>query len=50
MYAELSYFEGYHFQHIVDWQEAQRLSRVKERNSRCIRLNRPLGLQLHARE
>lgn len=46
MYAELSYFDGYHFQHIAAWQEQQRLARIRgrmtriypdrRRNSRCI--------------
>jgi hypothetical protein len=28
MYAELSFFEGYHFQHIADWQEQRRLAHL----------------------
>jgi hypothetical protein len=29
IYAEASYFSGYHFQHIVAWQEYNRLKRIK---------------------
>lgn len=29
MYAELSYFEGYHFKHLADWQEHQRLEAIE---------------------
>jgi hypothetical protein len=41
MYAELSYFGGYHFQHIADWQEARRLEHNRlagrrQRISACI--------------
>lgn len=31
MYAEMSYFDGYHFQHIAQWQEQKRLQRIRER-------------------
>jgi hypothetical protein len=34
MYAELSYFGGYHFQHIADWQEARRLERIRLEHNR----------------
>jgi hypothetical protein len=27
-YAEASYFDGYHFQHIAAWQDHQRLARI----------------------
>lgn len=29
MYAELSYFEGYHFQHIADFEEHKRIARIR---------------------
>ena len=29
IYAEASYFGGYHFQHIVAWEEYNRLKRIK---------------------
>lgn len=32
-YAEASFFDGYHFQHIAAWQEHLRLQRI-ERNAR----------------
>lgn len=28
MYAELSYFDGYHFQHIADYLEHRRIERL----------------------
>lgn len=28
-YSEAAYFDGYHFQHIADWQEAKRLARIR---------------------
>lgn len=28
-YSEASYFDGYHFQHIAEWQEAKRLTRIR---------------------
>ena len=28
-YSEASYFDGYAFQHIADWQEAKRLARIR---------------------
>ena len=31
-YAEASYFDGYAFQHIADWQEENRLRRIRERH------------------
>jgi hypothetical protein len=37
MYAELSYFDGYHFQHIAAWQEAQRLASLRRSTERAIR-------------
>lgn len=37
MYAELSYFDGAHFQHIADWQEHKRLKRLHEAALRAIR-------------
>lgn len=27
-YSEASYFDGYAFQHIADWQDAKRLARI----------------------
>lgn len=33
-YSEAAYFDGYHFQHIADWQEAKRLARIRTRRSR----------------
>jgi hypothetical protein len=45
MYAELSYFDGYHFQHLADWQEVQRLKRIQRENIRCIQSNYCLGLK-----
>lgn len=29
MYAELSYFDGYHFQHIAAFDEHKRLQRIR---------------------
>lgn len=29
-YSEAAYFEGYHFQHIADFQEQQRLRRIRK--------------------
>jgi hypothetical protein len=29
IYAEASFFDGYHFQHIVAWKEYNRLKRIK---------------------
>jgi hypothetical protein len=49
MYAELSYFEGFHFQHIADWQEHQRLKCIKMQNIACIRSNYRLGLAAQRR-
>jgi hypothetical protein len=40
MYAELSYFEGYHFQHIAAWQEGQRLARIRSQTGRILRERR----------
>lgn len=31
MYAELSYFDGYHFQHVADWCEHLRVQRLRAR-------------------
>jgi hypothetical protein len=28
-YSEASYFDGYHFQHIVAWEEHNRLKRIR---------------------
>lgn len=30
MYAEASYFDGYHFQHIAAWEEQKRLKRIEK--------------------
>ena len=37
MYAELSYFDGYHFAHIAAWEEERRLRRIIERDLRFVR-------------
>lgn len=29
IYSEASYFEGYHFAHIAEWQDFQRLERIR---------------------
>lgn len=29
MYAEASYFDGYHFQHIAAWEDYKRLQRIQ---------------------
>jgi len=31
IYAEASYFDGYHFQHIVAWEDHKRLERIKQK-------------------
>lgn len=31
LYSEASYFDGYHFKHIADWQEKKRLERIKKK-------------------
>lgn len=31
LYAEVSYFEGYHFQHIADWYEQKRLTMLRNK-------------------
>lgn len=36
MYAELSYFDGYHFQHIAAWEEQRRLARLHDLARRAI--------------
>lgn len=38
IYAEASYFDGYHFQHIVAKEEHDRLNRIREENRKAIRL------------
>jgi hypothetical protein len=35
-YAEQSYFEGYHFQHIAAYHEKKRLSAILQRNQRML--------------
>jgi hypothetical protein len=37
MYAELSYFDGAHFQHIADWHEHKRLERIDQRARQAFR-------------
>lgn len=29
LYAEASYFDGYHFQHIAAWEEHKRIERIR---------------------
>ena len=36
MYAELSYFDGYHFQHIADYHEHRRIRRLTAAARRAI--------------
>lgn len=35
-YSEASYFDGYAFQHIADWQEAKRLARIRTEAIRAL--------------
>lgn len=45
-YAEWSYFEGYHFQHIAAWQENLRLKRIRNEARRLIdRRRSPRGFR-----
>lgn len=30
IYSEASYFDGYHFQHIAEWEEQRRLKRIRD--------------------
>lgn len=39
-YAEASYFDGYHFQHIADWEQAKRTKRLNDRAYRIVRERR----------
>jgi len=36
-YSELAYFEGAAFQHIVAWQERQRLTRIRQQAFEAVR-------------
>lgn len=36
-YAEASYFDGYHFQHIADWLQAERLMRLERQHAAYVR-------------
>lgn len=36
-YSEASYFDGYHFQHIADFQEEQRLRRIRKSAQQAVR-------------
>lgn len=35
--GELTYFHGAHFQHIVDWEEHRRLTRLRQQAERSMR-------------
>jgi hypothetical protein len=37
LYSEASYFDGYHFQHIADWQEWKRICNIKKDANRACR-------------
>jgi hypothetical protein len=37
IYAEACYFGGFHFQHIVQWQEYRRIERNRQIALACIR-------------
>lgn len=37
IYAEASYFEGYHFAHIAAWIDHKRVRRLREAGRRAIR-------------
>lgn len=39
-YAEASYFDGYHFQHIAAFQEECRLRRIRKQGARMIERRR----------
>lgn len=39
-YAEASYFDGYHFQHIAAWLEFRRLQGIRRRNAAMIERRR----------
>lgn len=43
MYAELSYFEGFHFAHIAAYDEHRRLGRIEERARRAYARERRYG-------
>ncbi len=36
-YSEASYFDGYHFQHIVAWLDHLRLKRIAKANATMLR-------------
>lgn len=36
LYAEASYFDGYHFHHIAAWQEHQRLERIRNEGRKLV--------------
>lgn len=36
IYSEASYFDGYHYQHIADWQEHQRLERIRREAQKLV--------------
>lgn len=39
-YAEASYFDGYHFQHVAAWRDHQRLLRARADARRALDANR----------
>lgn len=43
IYAEASYFDGYHFQHIAAWQDHKRLERIRADARKCIEMERRSG-------
>lgn len=36
-YAELSYFDGYHFRHIAEWEELRRLKNIRSQSKKLNR-------------
>lgn len=40
LYSEAAYFDGAHVQHIADYQEHQRLERIRKENARVFRERR----------
>lgn len=39
-YAELSYFDGFHFAHCAAWQESKRLALIEARNRAALAAER----------
>lgn len=39
-YSEASYFEGFHYQHIADWEDFKRTKMLNARSARIVRERR----------